>query len=436
MDASNAIAKKAHDLLSDVLDDFSSLEGWRLEQIGDHLAGFLHGESSLENVERLVRRVLLGSHHELPALDRELDRIREVMNPRWIPAQIANRAEVDKLKQMLMASGTVDLVLDNLVQTQLSRPLSIPSTHAISLIAAMECGYRPTAEKYILDIYYAIKPSVERGRLLMTPLIPRWLRNAIAPIFVRDKDNAVDGLMTGDRWLRRTGADCRSADSYPVYSSYSESRPPGRIVPFMPSDHIEFKADSYLSKFLRALFSGRDGGACRTLHTYLAYSARTCCVPQGRVVASIWARACSSWANRYGVDLVTNIEKVVGVRALAAIYAGGGGFVEFRNGFCERIISGVFTREFELDAAGGTLSGTPGIGGSYRIVAEGNLDRRDVEVLATLINAVESRGVEIDLRGVKRVPFLYGSVNFILEGKRTGVYEMWCRQRIKLPLPP
>lgn len=133
---------------------------------------------------------------------------------------------------------------------------------------------------------------------------------------------------------------------------------------------------------------------------------------------------------------MASMTNVVGVRALAAIYAGGGGFVEFRNGFCERIISGVFTREFELDAAGGMLSGSPAISGTYRIAAEGNLDHRDLEVLATLINAVERRGVATDLKGVERVPFLYGSVNFIVEGKRTAVYEIWCKQKIKLLFPP
>ncbi|PXF40131.1 hypothetical protein BWQ96_10169 [Gracilariopsis chorda] len=287
MNAANAIVKKAHDLLPDVLNDFSSLKGWRLEQIGEHLSRYLDSDNSLENVQRLARPVLFGSHHELPSLDRELDRIRNAMNARRIPTQIANRTEVDKLKQMLMATESVDLELYNVVQMQQSRTVSIPSRHAICMIAAMKCGYRPTAEKYLLDLEYAIKPSVERGRLLMTPLIPRWLRNAMVPILVRDKDNAVDGFMTGDRWLYRTGADCRSADAYPVYESYSKSRPPGRIIPFMPSDHIQFKADSYLLKFLRALFRGRDRGTCRTLDTYLAYFARTCCVPQGRVMARI-----------------------------------------------------------------------------------------------------------------------------------------------------
>ncbi|CAN8071254.1 unnamed protein product [Agarophyton chilense] len=435
MHTNAAIVTKVHALLTDVLDDFFVLEGWRVEQIGDHLTGYLRGQNSLQNVERMVRLVLLGNHNELPALDRELDRIRAVVAVRWQPTQLSNRAQVDKLKHMLLASGAADIVLDDLIQSSQSTALSIPAIHAISIIAAMECGYRPTAEKYILDLYNAIKPNVERGRLLMTPLIPRWLRDAMVPIFVRHLDTAVDGLLTGDRWLHRVGADCRSADYYPIYASHSESPPPGRVIPYMPADHIDFKPDSYLSKFLRALFSGRDGGACRTLHTYMAYSARTCCVPQGRVVAGVWERACMSWANRYGPKLVDNIERIVGVRGLAAIYAGGGGFVEFRNGFCERILSGVFTREFELSTAGGRLSGSPGIDGSYRIAAEGNLDRRDMEVLATLINAVESRGVVIDLKGVKRVPFLYGSVNFVLEGKRTGVYEMWCKQRIQVSFP-
>ncbi|KAI0557084.1 hypothetical protein FGB62_345g010 [Gracilaria domingensis] len=434
MDSCSDTLKKAQNVLSDVLEDFSALVGWRTEQIGNQLSGYLYGENSLENIERLIRRILLGGYDELFELNNELDRVQSVTSCRLIAPQNGNREEVNRLKEKIMQTQVADLYLDKLVETHQQKNSLTQSTYAVCLIAATECGYRPTAEKYVLDIYHAIKPEVEKERLLMAPIISNSVRNAMMPIFVRHMDDAVDGLMTGDRWFRQVGAECRAAHCFPLYSSRCEERPIGRIIPYMRSGVVDFKADSCLSKFLRALFSGRDGGAYRTLHTHLVYSARTGCVPQGRVVSTIWDHACSSWTKRYGSNMVNNIERVVGPRDLAAIYAGGIGFVEFRNGFSERIFSGVFSNEFKLDTAGGMLSFIPAIGGNYQIVAEGDLDRRDSELLSTLVNAVESRRVKVDFKSITRVPFLYGSVNFVLDAKRTGVYDMWYKQRIRLTI--
>lgn len=422
-------------LLSDVRDDFAALHGWRTEQIGDHLVGHLRGANSLEEVERMTRRVLLGHHIDLSALRLEADRVREATAIRWHKRQVFNRGQVEKVKSSLLAIAKLDVVLDDLVRPLTDEGLPTPTAQAVCMLAAMECGFRPTAERFLLDLYNTIRPEVERGRLLMRPLIPRSLRSALIPIFTRDGQSPVDGLLTGDRWLHWGSADCRSADGFPIYTSCTQSRPQSRIMPLMWSDHIEFEADSYLSKFLRALYSGRDGGSFRTLHTHMSYSARTCCVPEGRVVSSSWARACTGWSARYGPRLVGNIKNVVSVRALAAIYAGGGGFVEFRNGFCERILSGVYTRTFEITTTGGRLRAVPEIGGAYRITGEGTMDRRDVEVFTTLINALESRGIALQLEGVHRVPMMYNSVNFIVGGTRTGVHDMWVKHSILLKLP-
>ncbi|PXF42084.1 hypothetical protein BWQ96_08190 [Gracilariopsis chorda] len=429
------VLSNLYSLLSDVRDDFAALHGWRTEQIGDHLVGHLRGANSLEDVESITRRVLLGHHADLSALRLEVDRVRESTSIRWHKRQAFNRAQVEKIKPTLLSAAKLDVVLDDLARPLLADGIPTPNAHAICILAAMECGFRPTAESFLVDLYNTIRPDVERGRLLMLPLLPRSLRSALIPIFARQANSPVDGLLTGDRWLHWGSAHCRSADGFPIYTSCTQSRPQGRIMPLMWSDHIGFEADSYLSKFLRALYSGRDGGAFRTLHTHLSYSARTCCVPEGRVVSSSWALACNSWCARYGARLVANIKRVVSVRALAAIYAGGGGFVEFRNGFCERILSGVFTNKFEITTTGGRLSGIPEIGGSYRLVGEGTMDRRDVEVFTSLIHALDSRGIALELVGVQRIPMMYNSVNFIVEGTRTGAHDMWVKQSILLKLP-